>query len=63
MAPKKQKCGFCAKKQLISFQCAHCHLHFCMNHKMPECHHCAEDYTKKSPACMEKLTPLKIDKI
>ena len=63
MAPKKQKCGVCAKKHLISCHCSHCNGYFCMNHKMPELHECVHEFKKKDSFILEKCVPIKIQKI
>ena len=63
MPMKKQKCAHCAKKQLISFQCAHCDNTFCIMHKMPEYHECKSDFQNKDGLKMVVLAPIKVYKI
>jgi len=36
------RCAFCGKDELLPFQCPFCNMHFCMEHRLPENHNCAE---------------------
>lgn len=60
---KKQKCKHCAKKVLICFTCSSCNHTFCIQHKMPEYHECVSNYQNKDLLIMEKIQPVKVDKI
>ena len=50
--PKKQKCMYCKKKQLICFTCASCNQCYCMQHKMPELH---EEQSRSPHACFFEI--------
>lgn len=47
----KHKCG------LVMFTCPCCNLHFCVSHRLPECHDCKE-YDKVKDKTQYKLQKL-----
>ena len=53
------KCHVCKTKSSIIGYCKYCELNFCINHRLPEIHHCCklDNLIKKSKERLEfKLT-------